>query len=69
MLATHDLELAALCDRVVLLRDGRVLAAGPASDVLTPDELARTFGVRVRCIDDPSGVRMFRLLGADAVGP
>ena len=36
VLATHDLNLAAsLCDRLVLLRDGRVLADGPTGDVLT----------------------------------
>jgi len=36
VLATHDLNLAAsLCDRLVLLRGGRVLAHGPTSEVLT----------------------------------
>ena len=36
VLATHDLNLAAsLCDRLVLLRGGRVLAQGPTNDVLT----------------------------------
>jgi len=36
VLATHDLNLAAsLCDRLVLLRGGQVLAQGPTNDVLT----------------------------------
>jgi iron complex transport system ATP-binding protein len=36
VLATHDLNLAAsLCDELVLLRDGRVLAHGAPADVLT----------------------------------
>ena len=36
VLATHDLNLAAsLCDRLVLMRDGRVLAQGPTREVLT----------------------------------
>ena len=36
VLATHDLNLAAsLCDFLVLLRAGRVLAQGPTRDVLT----------------------------------
>jgi iron complex transport system ATP-binding protein len=36
VLATHDLNLAAsLCDRLVLLRGGRLLAQGPTADVLT----------------------------------
>jgi iron complex transport system ATP-binding protein len=36
VLATHDLNLAAsLCDRLVLMRNGRVLAYGTPSEVLT----------------------------------
>ena len=36
VLATHDLNLAAsLCDSLVLLRTGRVLAQGATRDVLT----------------------------------
>ena len=36
VLSTHDLNLAAaLCRRLVLLRDGRLLAAGPTDEVLT----------------------------------
>jgi iron complex transport system ATP-binding protein len=36
VLATHDLNLAAaLCDSLVLLRSGRVLAQGPTREVLT----------------------------------
>jgi len=36
VLATHDLNLAAsICDRLVVMRGGRVLAQGPTKDVLT----------------------------------
>jgi len=36
VLATHDLNLAAsLCDRLILMRDGRVVAQGATRDVLT----------------------------------
>ncbi len=37
LLSTHDLRLAsAVCSHVVLLSDGRVMAEGPTSDMLTP---------------------------------
>jgi len=55
VLATHDLALAAVCDRVVLLHDARVAAIGPPSEVLTPANLKATMGVRVRRLDDPDG--------------
>ena len=46
VLATHDLNLAAsLCDRLVLLRDGRVLAEGPTAEVLTADMVQRLYDV------------------------
>jgi iron complex transport system ATP-binding protein len=64
VLATHDLELAALCDRVLLLGAGKIAASGRPADVLTPEILARALGVRVRRIDDPDGTPMFRILGA-----
>jgi iron complex transport system ATP-binding protein len=55
VLATHDLALAAACDRVVLLHDARLAAIGPPSDVLTPAKLKAAMGVRVRRLDDPDG--------------
>jgi len=46
VLSTHDLNLAAaVCDRVVLVREGRTLAAGPTPDVLTPENIRRAFDV------------------------
>jgi iron complex transport system ATP-binding protein len=46
VLATHDLNLAAaLCDGIVLLRDGRVLAQGPTRDVLTAAMVHQVYGV------------------------
>ena len=44
----HDLTLAArFCDRLVLLRSGRVLADGHPSEVLTDGHLSAAFGVQV----------------------
>jgi iron complex transport system ATP-binding protein len=46
LLSTHDLNLAAsLCRRLVLLRAGRVLTAGPTESVLTPDTIRALYGV------------------------
>ena len=46
VLATHDLNLAAsLCDRLVLMRDGRIFAQGPTRDVLTVSNIGRVYGV------------------------
>ena len=46
VLATHDLNLAAaLCDSLVLCRDGRVLARGATGDVLTPAMVQQLYGV------------------------
>ena len=45
--ALHDLNLAAAyCDRLCVLADGKVVASGPVDEVLTPELLADTFGVR-----------------------
>jgi iron complex transport system ATP-binding protein len=44
----HDLNLAAVtCDRLLLLVDGSVVAAGPPRDVLTTPLLERAFGARI----------------------
>lgn len=62
LLACHDLELAALADRVVLLRDGRVRHGGPPADVLTADAVRDVFGADVRRVADPlGGAPFFRL--------
>lgn len=48
VLVLHDLAQAArVADDVLLLRDGRVVAAGPTAAVLTPERMAEVFDVRV----------------------
>jgi iron complex transport system ATP-binding protein len=39
---------APVARRVVLMREGRVLAAGPMRDMLTSEHLSATYGVPVR---------------------
>lgn len=52
----HDLALAGrFCDRLVLLEQGRVLAAGPAAAVLTGDNCARAYGVETVRLEHAGG--------------
>jgi iron complex transport system ATP-binding protein len=49
----HDLTLAGqYAERLVLLDAGRVVVDGPASEVLTEQNLARYYGAKVRIIHD-----------------
>nr|WP_206314004.1 ABC transporter ATP-binding protein [Streptomyces coryli] len=50
----HDLDqAAAIADRMVLLDSGRVVAEGRPEDVLTPEQLTKTYGIRIEVDDDP----------------
>ena len=52
----HDLTLAAQYgDRLVLIREGRVVCEGDTAEVMTPENLERYFGARVAVIDGPYG--------------
>ncbi|MEO8679362.1 MAG: ABC transporter ATP-binding protein [Vicinamibacterales bacterium] len=45
-ISTHDLNLAAsICRELILMRDGRVIAAGPTNDVLTPEHVRVLYDV------------------------
>jgi iron complex transport system ATP-binding protein len=56
LMAIHDLELAArYCDRLVLLNQGRVWAAGPPAEVLQDEHLRTVFGVETQLYRDPLG--------------
>ena len=46
ILSTHDLHFASrICDTVVLLSGGRVIAQGPPVEVLTVDALSSVYGI------------------------
>jgi iron complex transport system ATP-binding protein len=50
VVALHDLGLAArFADHIILLAKGRVAAAGPPANVLTPQHLEPAFGVTMLC--------------------
>ena len=64
VIATHDLECAASCDRIAMLSAGTLAAIGSPGEILRPDVLQRTLGVQVRCVPDPhGGPPLLRLLG------
>jgi iron complex transport system ATP-binding protein len=62
--AMHDINLSALFfDRVVVICDGTVAAAGTPSDVVSAALIERTFGTRVLVHPHPiSGVPQITLL-------
>lgn len=45
--AIHDLNMAALyCDRIYVLKNGRIVLQGTPNDVLTPENIYDVYGVR-----------------------
>lgn len=49
IVALHDLSLAArFCHNILLLRDGRVIAAGTPGSVLVPNNLREAYGIEAR---------------------
>ncbi|MFD4761103.1 ABC transporter ATP-binding protein [Streptomyces sp. NPDC058439] len=54
VIALHDLNLAAMfCDRIVVLEEGRVVAAGTPTEVITEELIADVY--RVRALVTPDG--------------
>ncbi len=71
VVALHDLNLAAMfCDELVVLADGRTVAAGPPADVLTPPLIEAVYGVRaaVSC-DEPGAPPTVRFLVSPRLRP
>ena len=56
--ALHDLSLAAgYADHVVVLANGRVVAAGDPSDVLTTELIRAVWGVEASVLEHPTSGR------------
>ena len=54
LIILHDLNLAGqYADRVVLLKAGRIAAAGTPAEVLRADLIGDVFGVRARVVENP----------------
>jgi iron complex transport system ATP-binding protein len=55
----HDLSLAArMADRVMVLAEGRILSEGAPAEALTPDVLARAYGIVAEAATGPAGMRI-----------
>jgi iron complex transport system ATP-binding protein len=55
----HDINLAArYSDRLALLHQGRLWTVGTPTEVLTPDHLAQTFGIRASLLQTPVGLQI-----------
>ncbi len=66
LVVSHDLSLAArVCDRLVLLGVGELVAVGPPETVLTPANLKRAFAIDAQVAPGPDG----RLVVLPMLGP
>lgn len=64
IVSEHRLDLLAeVCDRILLLGDGRLIADGPPAEVLVPGLLEQAFGVRVQVGHEAGGGWSVRTLG------
>lgn len=59
ILSTHDLSVAANCDRVALLHAGRIILQGSADEVLQQGPLSQALGVAIQRVEDPQGREPF----------
>ncbi len=61
VVALHDLNQAMACDRLGVMRQGRLVTIGTPADVLTASLLSDVFGVRASFLTDPAdGARIIR---------
>jgi len=56
---SHDLAAAHYANRVALLAEGRILAAGAPADVIRPDLLRVAFGVDAEVLATPAGPQVW----------
>lgn len=72
LVSLHDLTLAARwCDRLILMQEGSIVAAGAPEQVLTADRLAAAYGIEARIDRDGDGMIVvpLRLVGHHSAGP
>ncbi|SFM35971.1 iron complex transport system ATP-binding protein [Ectothiorhodospira mobilis] len=53
LVVLHDINIATqLADRIVLMREGRILAQGPPSEIITRDTIQEVYGVDAGIVSD-----------------
>jgi len=54
IMAIHDLNLASMfSDKIIMLKEGRIFAAGKGEDVLNPENIWQVYGVKVMISYEP----------------
>jgi iron complex transport system ATP-binding protein len=67
VLISHNLNLSLrYCDRLLLLKEGRVHSSGPSEQVLTPDNIRDVYGVEAQ-IDYNARIGAHQLTLIDAI--
>jgi iron complex transport system ATP-binding protein len=62
----HDLNLAAhYCDRMILMKDGKIHCAGEPEDVLTADNVRQVYGVEVWIRNHPVSGQPYIIYGVN----
>ena len=66
IIVTHDLSLAArYCDRIILLRNGRIVSAGDVAQALTRENMAKVFSIDATIYyDERIGTHNVAVIGA-----
>ena len=69
--AIHDLNMAArYCDRLALMKAGRVIAEGTPDEVISPEMIEAAFGVRAAVYRDPvTGAPALSVIGPAVESP
>ncbi|MEZ4626545.1 MAG: ABC transporter ATP-binding protein, partial [Thermomicrobiales bacterium] len=58
VMVLHDInEAARVSDRIVAMRDGKIIGDGPPEEILRPELLSTLFGVDCEVVDHPSPFR------------
>jgi iron complex transport system ATP-binding protein len=65
LVALHDLNLAAqFCQRLYVMKTGRIVASGSTPEILTPELLAEVFQVQATCGFHPVTNQFYILYGS-----